>query len=114
MHKRIVGLGVFAKGGACICGLSQRSVCTYTTSRVPATKTKKLGDVLEVGGLGIVEYTREGRISIAIKARDGLGNRVLRWVPRLRRGAGRRAIRLLLGLSTALDWRTGHFELCVM
>lgn len=62
------------------------SVCTYTTSGIPAGDTKKVGDVLEVSRLGVGEHTWKlaSRIAVAVKTRDGFGDGALRGVARLR------------------------------
>ena len=120
----ILGIGggqwsreVFVREGACMlacrCGLRQKSVCTYTTGLVPTSKTKELGDVLEVSGLGVVEDATDARIAVAIKTRNGLGSGALRRIARCRRRAVGRALRLPLGLRALLGW-AGHFELCIM
>jgi hypothetical protein len=98
---------------ACRCGQRQKSVCTYTTSLVPTTETKELRDVLEVSWPGVVDHGTEGGIAVAIEARDGLGDRTLRRIARLRRGAVRGALGLPLSFGVLLRW-TGHFEVCVM
>jgi hypothetical protein len=49
------------------------SVCTYTTGGIPATQTKKVGNVLEVAGNGVFDsgFPAAG-VAVAIKAGDGL------------------------------------------
>jgi hypothetical protein len=103
---------VFARKRICMCGLGQKSVCTYTSSRIPAFETKELGDVLEVSDAHLVDAMLDG-ITVAIKARDGLGFRALRRITRSRRRAVGRALRLLLDSRALLGW-TGHLGLCVV
>lgn len=98
---------------ACRCGLRQKSVCTYTTGLIPASETEELGNVLEIAGLGVVGHGTEGRITVAIKARNGLWNGALRRITRCRRRAVGRALGLLLGLRVTLGW-TAHFGLCIV
>jgi hypothetical protein len=74
---------VFAEEiASCICGPTRKSVCTYTTSSVPTSQTKEVGDILEVRGLGIVKDTTKGGVAIAIKARDRLWRGALRRITR--------------------------------
>ena len=47
----------------------RRAFCTYTTSCVPASKTKKLGNVLQIGGLGVVDSVAVG-VAVPIEARN--------------------------------------------
>jgi hypothetical protein len=60
--------------GICTCGVKREGVCTYTTSRVPASETEKLRDVLEVSGASVVQHAVDMGIAVAIKAWNGLGS----------------------------------------
>jgi hypothetical protein len=81
LQIKTVGWRLFVEECACVYGLREKSVCTYTTSGVPAGKTKELGDVLEVGRPSVLEHTSSG-IAVAIKAGNGLGDRTLRRIVR--------------------------------
>lgn len=89
-----------------MCRLRLEGVCTYTSSSVPATHTKELGEVLEVIGHRVVNHLSIAGVAIAVKARDGPGG-TLSKVPRLRSRVVRRVARLLLDLSALLHW-TSH------
>jgi hypothetical protein len=88
----------------------RETVCTYTASGIPTTKTQGLRDVLEIGRLGVVDRNASGdRVAITVKARDGLGLRALRRIAGCRRRVTGGARGLLLGVGTALGW-TAHDE----
>jgi hypothetical protein len=86
-------------------GLRQKSVCTYTASRVPTGQTQEVGDILEVSGVAVASSALDVGVAIAVKAGNGLLG-ALRGVARVRRGAIGRAVGLL-GDGALLCW-TGH------
>jgi hypothetical protein len=87
-------------------GPRQKSVYTYTASRVPTSQTQEVGNVLEVSGVAVVDRALDVGVTVAVK----VGNRLfgaLRGVARRRR---RRAIGRAVGFlgdGALLCW-TGH------
>ena len=84
-----VGWGVFAWKGACMhdaLRLRQKSVCTYTASRVPTSHTQEVGNVLEVSGVAVVDSALDVGVTVAVKGGNGLDG-ALHGVARVRRGA---------------------------